>query len=124
MPDELEKLLRDFGKAFFNADAESLAECITSDFEWHQHVGTNAPTGNVIKGADATCEEVKRRKQEWRDVKYADFQNHFTKDLIVSTFTVSGIDEKGQSFNVCAVDLYPIANGKILLKDSYWKRIY
>ena len=82
MSDELEKLLRDFGKAFFNADAESLSKCISPDFEWHQHVGEKSPSGNIIKGAAATCEEIKRRKREWRDVKYADFQNHFTKEVI------------------------------------------
>jgi ketosteroid isomerase-like protein len=120
---ELESLIAKFGKAYFNADREGLRACTTPDFEWHQHSGPNAPEGLILKGIDAVCDEIERRKREWRNVKYEKFQNHFSPAFITSTFLVSGIDESGRPFHVRAVDLYSVKGGKIALKDSYWKQI-
>jgi ketosteroid isomerase-like protein len=120
---ELEILLQAFGKAYFNADKDGLLACTTQDFEWCQHIGTSAPVGNIIKGVDDVCLEIKRRKKEWSGIKYDDFSNHFGEDMITSLFRISGIDENGEKFDVRAVDLYSVREGKIARKDSYWKQI-
>ncbi len=120
---ELENLMGVFGKAYFNADRDGLAKCTTPDFDWRQHSGNNSPTGRVIKGVDAVCREILRRKKEWSGVRYDDFSNYISDDLITSTFQVSGKDESGRGFNVRAVDLYTVRDGKIARKDSYWKQI-
>ena len=120
---KLESLMREFGKAYFNADNAGLRACTTEDFEWHQHCGRDAPDGRILRGVEAVCAEIRRRKREWRKVKYDNFENHYSSTLITSTFYVSGIDEKDRPFNVRAVDLYPIRDGKIMRKDSFWKQI-
>jgi len=120
--EKLEQLFTAFGKAYFRADATLLASCTAVNFEWHQHTGAT-PTGTVIKGVEAVCEEISRRKREWKEVLYEDFDNLFTENMIVSTFMVSGVDEAGISFKVRAVDLYLVVNDKISRKDSYWKWI-
>ena len=120
--DILEKLLKAFGKAYFKADKSMLEACTSSDFEWHQHSG-NIPTGTIIKGATAVCEEISRRKRDWKEVVYEDFETFYAESLIVSKFMVSGINESNMSFRVRAVDLYSVADGKISRKDSYWKQI-
>ncbi|MBW2624409.1 MAG: nuclear transport factor 2 family protein [Deltaproteobacteria bacterium] len=120
---ELETLVRAFGKAYFNADKDGLKACTTPDFEWHQHIGSFAPDGNIIAGVDDVCAEILRRKKEWSGVKYDDFSNHFAEDMITSLFRVSGVDENGEKFDVRAVDLYTVRDGKIARKDSYWKQI-
>jgi ketosteroid isomerase-like protein len=120
--ENLEQLFSAFGKAYFRADAALLESCTSDDFEWHQHTGSSA-TGTVLKGVEAVCEEIKRRKKEWKEVLYEDFENLFTDHIIVSTFLVSGVDESGERFKVKAVDLYSVNNGKISCKDSYWKQV-
>lgn len=117
---ELAALLTRFGKAFFRADPAALAACTTPDFEWHQHRG-EGPDGQVLRGVEAACAEVLRRKAQWREVRYADFDNAYAPGLIVSRFTVSGIDETGTRFEVRAVDLYPVREGRIARKDTFWK---
>jgi len=116
-------LLRAFGQAYFKADREGLRACTTPDFEWRQHSGSDAPTGNVLVGVDEVCAEVIRRKKEWSGVKYDEFSNHFSEEVITSLFRVSGINENGEKFDVRAVDVYTIREGKIARKDSYWKQI-
>jgi len=120
--EELQCLLSDFGKAFFNSDATKLRSCTTTDIEWHQHKGP-LPTGKILSGVEAICEEILRRKSEWKEVLYEDFDNRFIDDLIVSCFLVSGIDEYGKAFKAKAVDLYHVKGGKISRKDSYWKNV-
>jgi ketosteroid isomerase-like protein len=119
-PAALADLLTRFGKAYFKADAVQLALCVTADFEWRQHEGPGVQ-GAVIRCVEAVCAEILRRKAQWREVRYSDFENHFAPGLIVSTFEVAGIDEGGAAFRVRAVDLYPVREGRIARKDSFWK---
>lgn len=108
--EKLQRLLADFGKAFFNADASKLKNCTTTEIEWHQQKGA-APTGTILSGIDEICKEILRRKEEWKEVLYEDFDNRFLEDLIVSSFLVSGIDESGKAFKARAVDLYHVKDG-------------
>jgi len=120
--DKLENLFVEFGKAYFRVDAKRLLNCTTADFEWRQHAG-ESPTGKILKGVEAVCSELSRRKKAWKDVLYEDFETTYTDNLIVSTFLVSGIDESGTAFKARAVDLYSVTAGKISRKDSYWKQV-
>lgn len=120
--EELRQLFSTFGKAYFRADEALLKKCTTGDFQWHQHSGT-PPTGNILKGVEAVCKEIKCRKEKWKDVLYEDFETLFTETMIISKFTVSGIDEIDRPFKARAVDLYSIVEDKISLKDSFWKYV-
>ena len=120
--EELKQLFSTFGKAYFRADETLLKKCTTVDFQWLQHAGASPP-GDVLKGVEAVCKEISRRKREWKEVLYEDFDNLFTEHMIVSTFLVSGIDESSHRFKVRAVDLYTVIDGKISRKDSYWKSV-
>ena len=119
----LESLMRDFLKAYQAADADALAQCVTPDFVWQQHVGPQSPHGRILSGVAQTVAQVRWRQQHWRDLQYSDMAFSYRDDLIVQTFRVSGIDEHGRSFDVRAVDLYPIRDGRIKAKDTYWKQV-
>ncbi len=125
MPDHsaLESLMRKFLKAYQAADPEALAECVTADFVWQQHIGPNSPHGRTVVGVEATAAQVLWRQQHWRDLHYSDMAFSYHQTLIVQTFRVSGIDEQGLVFDVRAVDLYPVEDGRIKAKDTYWKQI-
>ena len=119
----LTDLLACFGQAFFRVDRERLAACTTDDFEWHQHTGPSGPDGLVLRGVDEVITEIERRKTAWSNVRYSDFGTHIADNMITSTFTVTGTDEAGRDFHVRAVDLYPVRDGKVARKDSFWKQV-
>ena len=75
-------------------------------------------------GVDAMVETIRWRQSNWSNVAYEDMDIVCHGDLIVQTFRVSGIDENGQEFDCRAVDLYPVRDGKLAKKDTYWKGIW
>jgi ketosteroid isomerase-like protein len=118
-----DELMKRFMRAYAKADRAGLSECLTEDFVWHTHEGPDAPIGRELLGVDAMVETIKWRQSHWRDVSYQDMSIVGHGDLIVQTFRVSGIDENGEAFDCRAVDLYPLRDGKLAKKDTYWKRI-
>ncbi len=114
----------DFKRAMFRCDAEALAHTVTDDFVWELHAGASPdePAGRVLRGPDEMAAEFRRRKLEWSDVRYDDVEERMAgDDLIVQTFVVSGTDSRGETFRSHAVDLYPLRDGRVAAKRTYWK---
>ncbi len=122
-PDEAADLMTLFGQAFVSADAAKLADCLADDFLWHLHEGPDTPHGKTVAGVEGMLEVLKYRRENWKDVRYTDVRVSTDGSLITQTFRVSGTDEKERAFDVRAVDLYPVENGKLQAKDSYWKNV-
>ena len=119
-------LIAQFRIAYGQADRDGLHRVITLDFEWHQHVGdatSSNPTGRVVKGIDGLMQELAWRKENWTNVVYRDLVERPAGDVILQMFTVSGTDETGRDFHVNAVDIYPVRDGRIYRKDTYWKNL-
>ena len=120
------ELMEQFRRAYGKADREGLLAVVTEDFEWHQHVAREVgdlPTGRVLVGVDALIDEIIWRGEHWSEVRYADLEERAVgDDLLVQTFTISG-KEDGQPFHARAVDLYPVVDGRIARKDTYWKSL-
>ncbi len=118
-------LMKAFKRAFANADADGLAKVLTDDFVWHMHWfpgDAPAPTGHVVQGADAMVAEINWRRENWSEVRFEGVSESYVDDLVVQTFTISGLDHDGQRFEVDAVDLYRVVDGRLALKDTYWKQ--
>ena len=123
--DERQKLMNAFKRAFGKADRDAFAEVVTDDFKWHMHwylPDDPQPTGNIVTGPDAVMAEVAWRAANWSDVRFEGVEERFVDDLVVQTFRISGTDHAGERFEVDAVDLYRIVDGRLALKDTYWKR--
>lgn len=117
-------LMTRFRKAYGQADPDALAEVLTAGFEWHMHwfpTDEPAPTGKVLRGVDEMVAELHRRKQDWSELRYADLKERFAPELVTQTFRISGKD-RGTPFEVDAVDLYDIVDGRIAVKSTYWKQ--
>ncbi len=117
------ELMSRFRKAYAAADRDELLAVTTPDFEWHQHRALEAndmPAGRVLRGIDALLAEIAWRGEHWLDVRYADLEERAAGDLLVQTFVISGKAD-GQPFHARAVDLYPVRDGLITRKDTYWK---
>ncbi len=116
-------LMTRFGEAFVSRDDEALRSCLHDDFFWHLHEGPDIPNGKTVSGLQGMLEVLQAREKNWKDVRYADVNVSSDGLQIIQTFRVSGIDEKGRAFDVRAVDLYAVEDGKLVSKDSYWKNV-
>jgi ketosteroid isomerase-like protein len=122
---DIEAVMRDFKRGFARVDRDLLAGAVTDDFEWHLHWHDgpdDQPTGRVLKGLDEVMAEIERRRDHWSELRYDEMQERYTDDLVVQTFVVSGVDARGRRFHNAAVDLYPIRDGRIARKQTYWKQ--
>ncbi len=121
--DSMLTLMKRFRAAYAKADRSELLAATTDDFEWHQHYGrdeSDAPSGRVLQGIDALLDELTWRRSHWSNVRYDNLEERAASDLLVQTFTISG-EEDGKRFAAKAVDLYPVRDGRISRKDTYWK---
>ena len=121
--EEMLAVMAEFRKGYGTGDKKRLLAATTPDFEWHQHYGDESPTGRVIKGIDGLLEELSWRQEHWRDVTYENLTERAAGDVILQMFTTRGIDENGTSYHVNVVDVYPVRDGLICRKDTYWKNI-
>ena len=125
MTAELETLMRHLKRGFARADRDELAQAVTEDFEWHVHWQeglADEPTGKVLRGLDEVMVEIERRRDNWTDLRYDDMHERYLDDLVIQTFVVSGVDEHGHRFCSSAVDLYPVRDGRLARKQTYWKQ--
>ena len=121
----LEAVMRSFKRGFAKVDRDALAAAVTDDFEWHMHwheSDVDQPTGKVLRGLDEVMAEIERRRDHWSDLAYNNVEERYTPEMVVQTFEVSGVDATGRHFNNAAVDLYPIRDGLITRKQTYWKQ--
>lgn len=117
------ELMVSFRKAYSKGDRDGLLAVTTNDFQWHQHYATDSSerdTGRILNGVDELLAEVGWRQEHWRDVRYENLQERAAGDMLVQTFVVSGLED-GVAFHANAVDLYPVTQGRISRKDTYWK---
>ena len=121
--EELLQLMKRFRVAYGTVNREELLATTTSDFIWHQNAATSdeeLPTGKVLTGVDELLKEIERRGQQWTNVRYENMQERATDDVLVQTFQISG-EDNGVAFQANVVDLYPVRDGLISKKDTYWK---
>lgn len=129
MATEIEAVMKDFKRGFARADRESLARAVTDDFEWQLHWygdgeggAADRPAGRVLRGLDEVMAEIERRRAHWTELRYEGVEERYTDDMVVQTFVVSGVDATGRRFHNAAVDLYPVRDGRIARKQTYWKQ--
>ena len=120
---EMLALMKRFRIAYAKADKETLLAVTTEDFVWHNHFALNReqqPAGRKLAGIDGLLKEVAWRRQNWTEVRYDNMVERATSDMLVQTFTISGYED-GERFLANVVDLYPVRDGLISGKDTYWK---
>jgi ketosteroid isomerase-like protein len=124
--DEMLDLIKRFRRAYGKADRDGMAAATTDDFEWHMHYGepaADSPTGRVLKGIDAVMAEIAWRQANWNNVTYANMVERPAGDVILQMFTTQGTDEHGRDYHLNVVDVYPVRDGLISRKDTYWKGV-
>ena len=121
---EMMELIARFRVAFRAIDRDALSKLLTQDFEWHMHYASTPderPTGRIVHGVDGMIQILQWRKKHWKQLNTSNLIERPAGDVILQTFTTKGIDENDRPFHWNVVDVYPVRDGRIAKKDTYWK---
>jgi len=116
-------LLRAFGKAFNAGDVDGILACVTEDFEWRRAEGPDAPDGRIVRGKEAVRRALAERAAQIARIRFSETEVFIAGDQVVGRFRATGAYADGTPLDVRGVDLYTLRDGRIAVKDSYWKRI-
>ncbi|MGA0426349.1 MAG: nuclear transport factor 2 family protein [Alphaproteobacteria bacterium] len=116
-------VLKAFGKAFNSGDIDGILGQVTDDFEWRLHEGPDTPDGRVVKGREAVRGALEARAKLIERLRFSETELMFGDNHIVGRFRATGAYKNGQIIDVRGTDIYSFRDGKISIKDSYWKRI-
>ena len=118
-----EPMLRAFLDAFNRHDLDDIMSYFTEDCTFDMPKGPN-PFGTRYQGKEGVREGLASRFSGIPDVHYGD-DRHFvsrTGDRGVSEWLLTGMATTGERIEVRGCDLFEFSeNGKIRVKDSYWK---
>jgi ketosteroid isomerase-like protein len=121
--DAVMDLLRRFGKAFNRGDIEGILACVTDDFEWRLAAGPDAPDGKVVRGKEAVRQALEERDREIAEMRFSETGVTIAGDTVFGSFRATGRTRDGQAIDRRGLDIYRIKDGRIALKDSYWKQV-
>lgn len=116
-------LLRAFGKAFNAGDVDGILACVTEDFEWRLAEGPDTPDGRIVRGKEAVRQALAERAAAIESVRFSETEVFIAGDAVIGRFRATGRYRSGAPLDVRGVDVYAIRDGKIAVKDSYWKCI-
>ena len=121
--DAVMDLLRRFGKAFNRGDIEGILACVTDDFEWRLAAGPDAPDGKVVRGKEAVRQALVERDREIAEMRFSETEVTVAGDKVFGSFRATGKTRDGRAIDRRGLDIYRIRDGRIALKDSYWKQV-
>jgi ketosteroid isomerase-like protein len=117
------RLMARFGKAYFSRDPQLLAQVITEDAEWHFAFGTDVPNGRVRKGLAGFLQGIRDNEALFERLKFLNVEcRTVSANHIVMTYLVDGQYRSGQAFSLRGIELILIRDGKVALKDVFWKQ--
>jgi len=115
-------LLREFGKAFNKGDVDGILACVTDDFEWRLADGPDRPDGRIVRGKEEVRAALEERDREIAEMRFSETEVTIAADKIFGSFRATGKTRDGREIDRRGLDIYAIRDGKIALKDSYWKQ--
>jgi ketosteroid isomerase-like protein len=115
-------VLRAFLDAFNAHDADAIMSFFADDCVLDMPRGPG-PGGRRLVGKEQVREGIQSRLDGIPDVHYGDDRHWLCGDRGVSEWTLSGTQTTGERIEVRGCDLLEFADGKIVVKDSYWKII-
>lgn len=116
------ELLDEIGSAFNRQDVNAIADYFMEDGAFLFPVGTE-PCGRRLVGRDEIRDALARRFAIFKDMRWEVRDRWVCGDRAVSEFTVKGTSESGEVIDHHGCDLWHFQNGKIVTKDTFWKRV-
>ena len=125
MPERVpEETLRAVLDAFNRHDLDAIMSHFADDAVFESPRG-NDPWGTRFVGAAAVRAGLAKRFEGIPDVHYGDDDHFISADgrRGVSEWTLTGTTTDGERLAVRGCDLWTFETGRIVRKDSYWKRV-
>jgi ketosteroid isomerase-like protein len=123
-PAERDVLLTAFSKALFARDVEGIYRTVTPDFVWRLPVGPDAPVAREISSPEQLAAHLDGRERMYDGMRFRDVVYHHAPDATFMTFrVVAKRKDGGASVDALGMERYLFRDGRIALKDAYWKRI-
>jgi steroid delta-isomerase-like uncharacterized protein len=110
--------------AFNRHDLDTIMSFFAEDAVFESPRGPE-PHGTRFVGKDAVRAGLAKRFEGIPDVHYGDDDHFLSGDgrRGVSEWTLTGTTTAGERLEVRGCDLWTFADGRIVLKDSFWKRV-
>ncbi|HEY7132577.1 MAG TPA: nuclear transport factor 2 family protein [Candidatus Limnocylindrales bacterium] len=122
--DAVEATLRAVLDAFNRHDLDAILAHFADDAVFLSPRGPE-PIGTRFAGKEAVRAGLARRFEGIPDVHYGDDRHFVSADGSrgVSEWTLTGTTTAGERLEVRGCDLWTFEDGRIVVKDSYWKRV-
>jgi steroid delta-isomerase-like uncharacterized protein len=119
-----EEMLAAVLDGFNRHDLARILEHFTDDAVFESPRGPE-PYGTRYVGKEAVRAGLAKRFEGIPDVHYGDDRHFVSADGTrgVSEWTLTGTTTDGQRLEVRGCDLWTFRDGRIAVKDSYWKRV-
>ena len=119
-----EQTLRDVLDAFNRHDLEAIMAFFAEDAVFESPRGEE-PWGTRFVGREAVRAGLAKRFAGIPDVHYGDDDHFLSADGArgVSEWTLTGTTTDGERLEVRGCDLWTFEGGRIVRKDSFWKRV-
>jgi hypothetical protein len=123
-PAERDALLTAFSKALFKRDVDAVYRTVTRDFIWRLPIGPDAPAAREIASPEQLATYFDERERMYDGVRFHDVVYHHAPEATFMTFRVTATrKDGGASIDAHGMERYLFRDGRIALKDAYWKRI-
>lgn len=123
-PEKRDELLGAFAKALFKKDIDALYQVVTPDFVWSLPIGPTGPHGRRLANRDDLAAYFEERDRLYASIRFQDVVYHHAADVTLMTFRVHGVVRAtNAAFDVQGMEQYVFRDGRIALKDAYWKQI-
>jgi ketosteroid isomerase-like protein len=115
-----ESILKALIAAFNAHDLDKIMTFFGDDCELRMPRGKE-PYGQRYVGKAAVRAGLASRFEGIPDVRYTDDKHWISGNIAVSSWLLTGTTKAGEPVRVRGIDLLEFRNGKITMKDSYWK---
>jgi len=116
--------MREVVDAFNRHDLDAIMSYFADDAVFESPHGPD-PRGTRYVGKDAVRVGLGKRFEGIPDVHYGDDDHFLSADGLrgVSEWTLTGTTTGGERLEVRGCDIWTFQDGRIVVKDSYWKRV-
>jgi ketosteroid isomerase-like protein len=118
--DQKLETLRSIAHGFDTHDLEAIMAHFAEDARFDSPRGPNR-YGTRFEGLEAIREGFAARFAGIPDVRYQDDEHFVDGDRGASEWTLSGTTTGGERIEVRGCDLWTFRDGKVVVKDSFWK---
>jgi ketosteroid isomerase-like protein len=115
-------LLDDICDAFNEHDLDRIMSFFAEDCILQMPRGRD-PCGHRYEGKAAVREGLATRFAGLPDVHYGHATHYACGDTGISKWTITGNTRSGERIEALGCDFYTFREGRVIAKDSYWKRV-